>query len=136
MAVLVFNKRTGKYLRNHSGSYNHFIGMIFYRAGVRESMIKQLGEYLDKHDYTQDYVAARDEWRRKARMFKADIACDASPEEARVYHNAGSTLISVGKSNGLGQKMTLPEYFEIHEIKQTVVCIMRPNGSSNCDEDD
>jgi len=144
MSVIIYNKRTGKYLRRHSGSYNRFVRFLMFNKEIQNEVEKLFGECPN---WTADDPEPHYEWRSKAYMFRVDRACDAEPEEARVYHSKGSALNSVGELNPrLRGRHTpdkrlnipvyvLPDYFEIHEIKQVAVCVMRPDGTSNCDDD-
>ena len=133
MSVIVFNKNTGKYLKKHSGSFNKLKNSILYRnAAYIKEVIDTLGEdclnnWREKKQHENEIAKIRDKY-----------LYNASTEEARVYHSGSSVLSSVGE--GIWDKdkqvfkYTLPDYLEIHEIKTSYVCIMRPDGSSNCDE--
>ena len=67
----------------------------------------------------------------------------AAPEDARVYASKVSALTSVGifVKSETGTKLrprskrVLPDYLELHEIKEAYVCVVRPDGTSNCDEE-
>ena len=68
----------------------------------------------------------------------------ATAEDARVYHSASSALNSIGRRTKNHSRTShkqpswhkvLPDHLEIHEIKMTTVCVMRPDGTSNCDEE-
>jgi hypothetical protein len=76
-------------------------------------------------------------YQAKLSKFLKDKICDAAPEDARVYATEGSAISSVGVFNRdkIGSRTyVLPDYLEIHEIKEAFVCVMRPDGSSNCDD--
>jgi hypothetical protein len=81
-----------------------------------------------------------DKYQRNVEQFLEDRIFDSDPEGARVYASKGSATTSVGKWSRSGNswrgKMVLPSHLEIHEIKESYVCVMRPDGSSNCDDDD
>jgi|WetSurSiteA1Bulk_404760.scaffolds.fasta_scaffold00299_10 hypothetical protein len=132
MPVLVFNKRTNRYLRRHSGSYHRLVNFMDYKRGMYEEILKRFGECPSWSTDREKY----NEWGNKVHDFKVDKVCDANPEDARVYASAGSALTSVGSWQRSTGKMKLPDHFEIHEIKEAFMCIMRPDGSSNCDEEE
>lgn len=134
MPVIVFNKRTGKYLRRHSGSFNNKRGMMRYKSGVKELLTKKLGPCPRWYRYNSN--SKYFEWQRDSTTILEDMICDAEPEDARVYTTEGSATASVGILNrGRNKKRVyaLPDHLEVHEIKESFVCIMRPDGSSNCD---
>lgn len=86
-------------------------------------------------------VAKANEYRNKVDRFLQDKIFDASPEEARIYHSESSALQSIGRWRRSKEerraygKYVLPDHLEIHEVKETFMCIMRPDGSSNCDDE-
>ena len=120
MAVIVYNKNTGKYLKRHSGSYRDFLRKKRYKVaaslGVRACYY---GDLTPEEQAQCDKVTAAAE----------ELAFCADPVEARVYANESSARGSVGYYR------EIPPHLELHEIKEAFVCIMRPDGSSNCDED-
>lgn len=145
MPVVIFNKRTGRYLRRHSGSYYTFRRRIIYKREVRERIQKEIGNRPNKND------PALAEWQKKASQILEKEMFGANPEDARIYATAGSALTSVGELNPVWREerpksgeccnkninvYVLPGYLEIHEIKEAFMCIMRPDGSSNCDEEE
>jgi hypothetical protein len=133
MPVIVFNKRTNKYLRRHSGSYRHKWHMLRYNKEIVEEVQEKFGPVpLWRED---GQVAGK--YQAKLSKFLKDKICDAAPEDARVYATEGSAISSVGVFNRdkIGSRTyVLPDYLEIHEIKEAFVCVMRPDGSSNCDD--
>ena len=140
MSVIVYNKRTGKYLKRHSGSFRHAWSRLELRNDIWPILIEKFGKRIS---YRDDIEAARKQ-ELKRRMYLVDLICDAEPEEARVYHSEKSALSSVGMLNPEWNRhnrdsgiplYVLPDYLEIHEIKQAAVCVMRPDGTSNCDDD-
>lgn len=146
MPVLVFNKRTSRYLRRHSGSYHHFISMMRWKKEWPAILKEKFGECPSWQTDREKH----DEYQRNVHHFLIDQACNADPEDARIYASAGSALNSVGVLNPILRESwisrknrakdihtyVLPSYFEIHEIKEAFMCIMRPDGSSNCDEEE
>lgn len=60
---------------------------------------------------------------------------NVSPEGAHVYHSAAGVKNSIGRWKSKAEGKVVPDHLEIHEIKELFVCIMRPDGSSNCDEE-
>lgn len=134
MAVLVYNKNTGKYLKKHSGSANNLKQSLLYRnKDYTKELVDKFGEdilssWLNRKNHANKIAEIRDNY-----------LYNAPPEEARVYYSAKSALSSIGKlKHTKGKKgftYTLPDYLEIHEIKESFVCVMRPDGSSNCDEE-
>lgn len=132
MPVIVFNKRTGKYLRRHSGSYRHKWSMLQYRDGVRKEIKERFGSAISWREDVEEY---NKHW-SKVNNFLKDMICDAPPEDARVYATKGSATASVGViSVNTDYIYRLPSHLEIHEIKEAFVCVLRPDGSSNCDEE-
>lgn len=135
MPVIIFSKRTGKYLRRHSGSFRNLIDKIRYKAG-RETIESKFGERpswkgKDKENFNT--------YQRKVCKFCEDLAFCVKPEDARVYDSRGSATPSVGVFNTnwrKGRIYELPDHLEIHEIKESFVCIIRPDGSSNCDDEE
>ena len=140
MAVIIFNKRTGKYLRKHSGSYRACVLNWKWKKNNSKLVEEKFGK---NPPWTQNERERRRcrEYERDVHKFSIDQVCDAEPEEARVYHSESSACGSVGRGKWRKgrtkdePKYILPDYFESHEIKQVAVCIMRPDGSSNCDDD-
>lgn len=134
MSVIVFNKRTGKYLRRHSGSYRDKWDMLRYKKNISEEIKKRFGGAPEWSGNREAYYKYHVEVNR----FLKDMICDAEPEDARVYASRGSALTSVGvlDRNRKDRVYKLPDYLEIHEIKEAFVCVMRPDGSSNCDDKD
>jgi len=138
MPVIVFNKRTGKYLRRHSGSFRERWYRLGRKKSIEQDIIETFGPNISRFEYPKGY----DKRQLKINMFLKDKMCDAPPEEARVYHSKSTALQSVGiwkrndeKHKTSFGKYVLPDYMEIHEIKESFVCIMRPDGSSNCDDE-
>jgi len=132
MPVIVFNKRTGKYLRKHSGSFNHYCRVVGWRSEVRQEIQKQFGEC----PFYRDDPEGWNKFRSQADELIVDKTFDAPPEDARVYHSASSTITSIGSWSREDKKYHLPDFVEIHEIKESFVCVMRPDGSSNCDDEE
>lgn len=134
MPVIVFNKRTGKYLKRHSGSYRHKWNTLRYRGNVQERINKKFG----KSPLWREDREVYNKYHGKVNAFLKDMICDAAPEDARVYATEGSALSSVGAwgAGSTSNKYHLPDYLEMHEIKEAFVCVMRPDGSSNCDEEE
>jgi hypothetical protein len=73
-------------------------------------------------------------WQRSVRDFCIDEVCGAEPENARFYVSKSSALRSVGSSTKSSRTLVLPDYLEIHEIKELSIHIrvVEPDGSSNC----
>jgi hypothetical protein len=135
MPVIVFNKRTGKYLQRHSGSYRRKWHMMRYKKGVIEEITKKFGPCPLWRKNSEAYA----KYQSKLGRFLRDSICNAEPGDARVYATKGSATASVGAFNRdrIGHRTyVLPDYFEIHEIKEAFVCVMRPDGSSNCDDEE
>lgn len=135
MSVIVFSKRTGKYLQRHSGSFNRAVNMAPYRSKSRDLIRKKFGSCPS---HVEDYEMYRKYW-RDVNQFAEDIIFNAKPEDARVYATESSATTSVGRFiRGRVSKRVyiLPDHLEIHEIKESFVCVMRPDGSSNCDDED
>ena len=136
MPVIVFNKRTGKYLKRHSGSFSHVVSMVKYKSKYKEMINKIFGTAPRwGRNNSEEYY----KYHKKVRQFSEDQVFNAEPGDARVYATKGSATSSVGVFNRdkIGSRTyILPDYLEIHEIKESFVCVMRPNGSSNCDEDE
>lgn len=135
MPVIVFNKRTGKYLQRHSDSYRHRWSMLQYNKEIIKEVIKKLGPVPLRREDRE----AADKYQAKLNEFLKDKVFNAAPEDARVYATEGSATSSVGmfSRNKIGRRTyILPDYLEIHEIKESFVCVMRPDGSSNCDDEE
>lgn len=134
MAVIVYNKRTGKYLKRHSGSYNAFVRNAQYKA-------------QDKYGLTfRDSLERPPEERNRLIREVEEIVFSAGPSEARLFSTEGTATGSVGRwiKNPVpevkkGRKIfghyELPDHLECHEVKESFVCVIRPDGTSNCDED-
>ena len=136
MPVIVFNKRTGKYLRRHSGSFRYKWSDLKFKDDINKEILKLFGPVLNYKEDRENYRRRQ----RKIDKYLQDKIFDAPPEEARVYHSESSAIQSVGDWRGPGNtdgagKCVLPDRFEIHEIKESSVCVMRPDGSSNCDDE-
>ena len=134
MPVIVFNKRTDKYLKRHSGSYRHKWRRMHYSGNTQEEINKKFGHSPLWREDREAY----NKYHAKVNAFLKDMICDAAPEDARVYATKGSAISSVGAfdRDKIGSRTyILPDYLEIHEIKESFVCVMRPDGSSNCDDD-
>ena len=135
MPFIVFNKRTGKYLKRHSGSYRDLRWRAAFQGKIYNEVSKEMGppppfeQKEDRAQYDREFNSIAEKL-----MFSAD------PGDARVYANEGSAMSSVGVLNRgpayRKQKYKLPDHLELHEIKEAFICVMRPDGSSNCDEDD
>ena len=147
MPVIVFNKRTSKYLRRHSGSYRH----AWTRLGYRQEYIDKIENLFGpRKPYIRGNEKAMEVYKQynlKVNAFLIDEICGAEPENARVYATESSATSSVGERapwvrskqqfvSEDGKAYILPDYFEIHEIKESFVCVMRPDGSSNCDDEE
>ena len=132
MSVIVFNKRTGKYLRRHSGSYRNKWSMLEYKSGVEKEIKRRLGSRPSWRVNREAF----EKYNTKVANFLKDMICDATPEDARVYASEGSAISSVGDwgRGNISSKCHLPDHLEIHEIKESFVCVLKPDGSSNCDE--
>lgn len=137
MPVIVFNKKTGKYLKRHSGSYTSLNRNAYYRAqedlGIKiQPLWKSVIDEAARNKQIAEVLSAAE-----LKVFSA------APEDARVYASKSSALTSVGKSvksetsNKLRPmwKRVLPDHLELHEIKEAYVCVVRPDGTSNCDEE-
>lgn len=123
MSVIVYNKNTGKYLRRRSGSYNDQRWTAHWK--IQQTIeSKQNKETMSKDAYNEWLWAEVDK-----------ILFSANPEDARVYASKGSALTSVGTYHRLGAKMTWPDRLEAHEIEKVYVCVIKPDGTSNCDDD-
>jgi len=135
MPVIVFNKRTNKYLQRHSGSYRRRCSRLQYKNEVRKEIKEKFGSAISWREDEEKY----NKYWSKVNNFLGDMMCDAAPEDARVYATKGSATSSVGVFNRdeIGSRTyVLPDHFEIHEIKESFVCVMRPDGSSNCDDEE
>lgn len=134
MPVIVFNKRTGKYLKRHSGSYRHKWSMLRYSGEIRKKVEEKLGPTPSWREDREGF----DKHQSEVNKLLKDSICDAAPEDARVYAAKGSATASVGVWGwGSGRRVyKLPDHLEIHEIKEAFVCVIRPDGSSNCDEEE
>jgi hypothetical protein len=142
MRVIVFSKRTGKYLKRHSGSFGHKVRMLQYNDKVRKTIIEKFGPYPS---WKQDGVSIYQDFHRDVHQFCEDLVFDANPEDARVYASETSATTSVGTRttwvvpehrSSSNRVYVLPDHLEIHEIKESFVCVMKPDGSSNCDDED
>jgi len=137
MSVIVFSKRTGKYLKRHSGSFNRLVSMLSFKSGISDKIREELGQcpgWDNGSGLKKQY-----KWRVKSYKIREDSVFNAEPGDARVYHSESSATSSVGiwdKDPGSKRTYKLPDHMEIHEIKEAFVCVMRPDGSSNCDEGD
>ena len=132
MSVIVFNKRTGKYLRKHSGSYRNKWIMLRYRDEIGKKIEEEIGPGPSWHEDRDGF----NKHQSKVDELLKDSIFDTAPEDARVYATKSSAISSVG-AWGKGSdhsKCHLPDHLKIHEIKESFVCIMRPDGSSNCDD--
>lgn len=145
MPVIVFNKRTGKYLRRHSGSFRYTWRMLQYKKGYKEEIIKRFGNCPSWKRDDEENARIREERGTKIAAFLKDTLCDAEPGDARVYATKRSALTSVGRrttwvateNRDKSEKVYEPlDHLEIHEIKEVSVCVMRPDGSSNCDDEE
>ncbi len=135
MSVIVFNKHTGKYLRRHSGSFRNAVQTSQYKSKTREMIREKFGTCPSWHTDREKH----DEYCNKVYRFSEDLLFDAEPGDARVYATEGSATTSVGvwdKDRNNARTYKLPAYLEIHEIKESFACVMRPDGSSNCDDGD
>jgi len=137
MPVIVFSKRTGKYLQRHSGSFNRKVSDMRWKLG------KKIGEKFGPAPAWHQGMSekAQDEYKRyhaDVRQFCEDSIFNAEPGDARVYASEGSAKTSVGTWDKpfKDHVYKLPEHMEIHEIKESFVCVMRPDDSSNCDEEE
>jgi len=137
MPVIVFNKRTGKYLQRHSGSFNKKVRDMRWKLG------KKICEIFGPAPswYGGMSESAREEYEKyhvKVRQFCEDSIFNAEPGDARVYATESSAKTSVGVWNKpfKDRVYKLPDHLEIHEIKESFVCVMRPDGSSNCDDEE
>ena len=134
MPVVIFSKRTNKYLKRHSGSFRRIKGMLIYKKGIKEKIMDMFGPMpicsTDKN---------RAEYYHNVSQFAEDNLFNADPGNARVYASSGSALTSVGvlrkDYRTSGKVYELPDHLEIHEVKKSTVCVIRTDGSSNCDEE-
>jgi len=142
MPVVIFNKRTGKYLKKHSGSYRD----LMWKAGFYGKLYNEIREKLGPAPHRNKDEEAWNKYRQEVRQLAEEKAFSAAPEDARVYATEASAMSSVGKrttwiapecrTDNKKKVYELPDHLEAHEIKESFVCVMRPDGSSNCDEDE
>lgn len=130
MAVIVYNKNTGKYLKKHSGSFNHLCRKTDYNSKFREEIKTKFGEEAARWG-----SPIRKKNIEEIKKIMENYVFNAAPEEAHVYHSAAGVKNSIGRWQSKIEGKVIPAYLEIHEIKESFVCIMRPDGSSNCDEE-
>lgn len=125
--VIVKSKLTDKFLRQHSGSANHFS----YKKHVQVQNDKEFMASLPKprrsHNY---YIEPRTEAEKAVSRERHNRMYDAEALEARRYANQGSALNSIGKWNREKSKNVLPAYLEIHEIVAGNLCLV------NSDDDE
>jgi hypothetical protein len=110
--------------------------MTLYKKGVGEKIRKKFGS---PPSWRKNSVETYEAYHSKVSKFLKDMICDAAPEDARVYATEGSATSSVGTFNRdkIGNRTyILPDHLEIHEIKESFVCVLRPDGSSNCDDEE
>jgi len=135
MAVLIFSKRTNKYLRRHSGSFRYAKGMLKYKKDVIEEIVKIFGP---APSHSRKDIEAYNKYHNKIRQFCEDKLFNAEVGNAKVYASKGSVMTSVGILRDdwrIADKVyKLPDHLEIHEIERSFVCVVKPDGSSNCND--
>lgn len=137
MSFIVYNKRTGKYLQKHSGSYRAFRRMWPYNGKNAQILKDKFGPApkwttLAPDDYYDAY------W-HKVNIFLTDEICQAEPNEARQYETEGSAIASIGERTDWTARecrrdnkpvYILPDYFELHEVAQTFVLVKKPDSTT------
>jgi len=135
MSVIIFSKRTNKYLRRHSGSFRYAKGMLKYKKDIEEEIVKIFGP---SPLHARKDIEAYNKYHSKIRQFCEDKLFNAEVGDAKVYASKGSVMTSVGILRDdwrtADKVYKLPDRFEIHEIKSSSVCVIRPDGNSNCDD--
>ena len=135
MSVIIFSKRTNKYLRRHSGSFRYAKGMLKYKKDIEEEIVKIFGPALS---HARKDIEAYNKYHSKVRQFCEDKLFNAEVGDAKVYANKGSVMTSVGILRDdwktADRIYKLPDHLEIHEIKRAFVCVVKPDGSSNCSD--
>jgi len=136
--VIVKSKITGKFLRQHSGSFNDFKSRIRWQVlkdKTLELPPKSMRD-LNRGKYSDWYSNDPNDERQKA--IKAEIykrMYSAEALEARRYATPGSATSSVGKWRSgpptkhltKGRVYYLPDNLEIHEIVAGNLCLVNPN---------
>jgi hypothetical protein len=109
--------------------------MMVYKHKYQKEIKEELGE-IPSWRYDREKF---DKYKINARKFAHNKIFNAEPGDARVYATKGSATASVGVFNRdrIGSRTyILPDHLEIHEIKESFVCVLRPDGSSNCDDEE
>ncbi len=137
MSFIVYNKRTGKYLQKHSGSYRAFRRMWAYKDKNAQILKDKFGPAPKWTTITPDDYY--DAYWHKVNIFLTDSICQAEPNNARQYATEGSAAASVGEyttsiapENRKSKKevYVLPDYFELHEVAQTFVVVKKPDNTT------
>jgi hypothetical protein len=119
MSIVVYNKDTGKYLNQHSGSYNRYITVrLRYSTKVRNHKFrnpKPENMYVDSPE--------RDAYRKEYKAFIDKLAFASYAGNSRRYHSKSSAITSVGNYSKCG--MQLPDNLELHEIEVERITIKR-----------
>ena len=124
--VIVKSKLTGKFLRQHSGSANHFNYKKHVQVRNDKDFMAGLPKPRRSHNY---YIEPATEAEKAVSRETHNRMYDAEALEARRYANQGSALNSIGKWNREKGKNVLPAYLEIHEIVAGNLCLVNSDDS-------
>ena len=137
--VIVKSKITGKFLRRHSGSYNHFRSKKGYDKTVVKRAREEMGCPRPKGKWDDPAVKAwQEEYNKIVGRLAHEAMFNAEAIEARVYATPGSATASVGVWNkaqwyenrdtgGKARVYRLPEHLEIHEVVAGNLCLVNPD---------
>ena len=106
MSFVVYNKNTGKYLNNHSGSYNSYKRNVMYKHYGYGNGGFRWG--TDEHK----------EYSRQCNLHTETTCYQSEACDSRVYRSRGGAVNSVGS-----YRTGLPDHLVVREItiKTTIV---------------
>lgn len=136
--IIVKSKKTGKFLRHHSGSANEFSRRIYYQV-MRDKKFTATLPPAKKQHWDSPYDRRDD---KRSQMIREEVhrrMYNAEALEARRYKNAGSAATSVGKFKRFDKPVrrhraptrfgtySLPDHLEAYEIVAGNLCLVNPN---------